>query len=80
MGHTGFNWALRHVRAYVVAVVQLFEPLGATLLALLVLGRTELPGWSTLAGGAAILAGVWISIRARLSVVEAGHATQPREV
>lgn len=80
IGHTGFNWALRHVRAYVVAVVQLFEPLGATLLALLILGRAELPGWSTLAGGGAILAGVWISIRARLSAVDATDAFQSGEV
>ena len=65
LGHTGFNWALRHVRAYVVSVILLFEPLGATLLAILVLGRAELPGWNTLIGGTAILVGVWISIRAR---------------
>jgi drug/metabolite transporter (DMT)-like permease len=65
LGHTGFNWALRHVRAYVVSVILLFEPLGATILAVLVLGRGEIPGWNTLVGGAAILAGVWMSIRAR---------------
>ena len=65
LGHTGFNWALRHVRAYVVSVVLLFEPLGATILAVLVLGRAEIPGWNTLLGGAAILTGVWLSIRAR---------------
>lgn len=67
LGHTGFNWALRHVRAYVVSVILLFEPLGATLLAVLVFGRTELPGLNTLIGGSAILAGVWISIRGRLA-------------
>ena len=65
LGHTGLNWALRHVRAYVVSVVLLFEPLGATLLAVMVLGRGEIPGWNTLFGGAAILTGVWLSIRAR---------------
>lgn len=65
LGHTGLNWALRHVRAYVVSVVLLFEPLGATLLAILVLGRGEIPGWNTLFGGTAILTGVWLSIRAR---------------
>lgn len=68
LGHTGFNWALRHVRAYVVSVILLFEPLGATLLAVLVLGRTEIPGSNTLIGGAAILTGVWLSIRARTAV------------
>ena len=48
-----------------MSVVLLFEPLGATLLAILVLGRGEVPGWNTLLGGAAILTGVWLSIRAR---------------
>jgi drug/metabolite transporter (DMT)-like permease len=48
-----------------VSVVLLFEPLGATILAVLILGRGEIPGWNTLVGGAAILAGVWMSIRAR---------------
>jgi drug/metabolite transporter (DMT)-like permease len=65
LGHTGFNWALRHVRAYVVSVILLFEPLGATLLAILVLGRAEFPGLNTWIGGTAILAGVWMSIRPR---------------
>ncbi len=65
MGHTSFNWALEHVRAYVVSVVVLLEPLGATLLAMLVLGRDEVPGWHVVAGGAAVLVGVWVSLRAR---------------
>ncbi len=67
MGHTGFNWALRHVRAYVVSLVQLFEPVGATLLAVLVLGRDEIPGWNTLIGGAMVLVGVWLPLRGRRS-------------
>jgi len=78
LGHTGFNWALRHVRAYVVSVILLFEPLGATLLAILVLGRVELPGWNTFVGGAAILAGVWISLRARLLAPGSAGTTQLR--
>jgi drug/metabolite transporter (DMT)-like permease len=63
LGHTGFNWALRYVRAYVTSVVQLFEPVGATILAVLVLGRSEMPGWRTLVGGTAILVGVWLPMR-----------------
>lgn len=65
MGHTSFNWALEHVRAYVVSVVLLLEPIGATLLAVAVLGGEEVPGWTTVAGGAAVLLGVWLSLRAR---------------
>lgn len=64
LGHTGFNWALRYVRAYVVSVLQLLEPIGATLIAVIVLGRSEVPGANTLVGGAVILLGVWIAIRA----------------
>ena len=77
LGHTGFNWALRHVRAYVVSVVLLFEPLGATLLAVLVLGRGEIPGWNTLLGGAAILGGVWLSIKARFVAEEPPQPAAP---
>lgn len=65
MGHTSFNWALEHVRAYVVSVVLLLEPIGATLLAVAILGGEEVPGWTTVAGGTAVLAGVWLSLRAR---------------
>ncbi len=65
LGHTGFNWALRYVRAYVVSVLQLLEPVIATLLAVLVLGRAETPTWNTLAGGVAILGGVWCALWAR---------------
>ena len=72
MGHTSFNWALEHVRAYVVSVVLLLEPIGATLLAVLVLGGDEVPGWTTVVGGAAVLLGVWVSLRARSRTPPAG--------
>lgn len=74
MGHTSFNWALEHVRAYVVSVVLLLEPLGATLLAVALLGVEEVPGWTTVAGGVAVLLGVWLSLRAR------SRASRVREV
>ncbi|MEN8144298.1 MAG: DMT family transporter [Gemmatimonadota bacterium] len=64
LGHTGFNWALKHVRAYVVSVTGLLEPLGATILALLILGSAELPSWTTVWGGLLVLAGVWLPLRA----------------
>jgi drug/metabolite transporter (DMT)-like permease len=65
LGHTSFNWALEHVRAYVVSVVILLEPVGATLLAVWVLGRHEVPTLNTVLGGVAVLAGVWLSLRGR---------------
>lgn len=64
LGHTGFNWALRHVRAYVVSVTGLLEPIGATILAFLILGSAELPSWTTFLGGFLVLAGVWLPLRA----------------
>lgn len=63
LGHTSFNWALRHVRAYVVSLVVLLEPVGATLLAVLVLGGAEKPSLNTVTGGIAILAGMVLLVR-----------------
>lgn len=65
LGHTGFNWALEHVRAYVVSLVMLLEPVGATLLAVWVLGSKEVPGVHTFVGGALTLVGVGYSLRVR---------------
>lgn len=65
LGHTSFNWSLRHVRAYVVSLVMLLEPVGATLLAVLVLGASERPDAGVLLGGLIVLAGVALSLRAR---------------
>ena len=42
LGHTTFNYLLEHVRASVVAIALLAEPVGATILAYLILG--EVPG------------------------------------
>lgn len=63
LGHTSFNWALRHVRAYVVSLVVLLEPVGATALAVLVIGAAERPSVSTVAGGIAILIGMAMLLR-----------------
>ncbi|NIR42561.1 MAG: DMT family transporter [Gemmatimonadetes bacterium] len=65
LGHTGFNWALRYVRAYIVNLAVLGEPLGASLLAWWLLGDGEVPGLSTVVGGGLIIAGLGISIYAR---------------
>jgi drug/metabolite transporter (DMT)-like permease len=62
VGHTTFNWALRHMRATPVAVVLFGEPVGAALLAFLVLG--ERPPAVRLAGAGVILAGVFLAARA----------------
>lgn len=55
MGHTVFNWALGRVPPAVVSVSILGEPVGAALLAWMILG--EMPPPATLAGGLVVLAG-----------------------
>jgi drug/metabolite transporter (DMT)-like permease len=59
-GHTVFNWALRYVKAAVVSVSILGEPVGATILAILLLG--EKPGLIQLAGGLVIISGLFLFI------------------
>jgi drug/metabolite transporter (DMT)-like permease len=63
LGHTALNWALRHVRAYLVNVVLLGEPIIATVLAALLPGIRERPGSLTVVGGACVLAGIAIAER-----------------
>ena len=62
LGHTTFNYLLGHVRASVIAVALLAEPVGATILAWAILG--EAPGAATALGGAIVLAGVYLAIAA----------------
>lgn len=59
VGHGGFNLALGHVKASRVATMILLEPVGATLLALVVLG--QVPGAVEVAGGVLIMVGVGVS-------------------
>ncbi|HEY8552638.1 MAG TPA: DMT family transporter [Thermaerobacter sp.] len=58
-GHTVLNWALEYVPASVVSVSILGEPVGAALLAWLLLG--EPPSAVELAGGALTLAGLFLA-------------------
>lgn len=62
IGHTSFNWALKHVSAALVAVTILGEPVGASLLAFFLLDE-PLTG-ARILGGLLILFGVGISLRA----------------
>ncbi|HKJ59696.1 MAG TPA: DMT family transporter [Halobacteriales archaeon] len=63
LGHTVVNWALEHVESSVVSVSLLGEPVGSTLLAALLLA--EVPGPATVAGGAVVLAGIYVTARSR---------------
>jgi len=56
IGHSGYNWSLRHLNPLYVAVVSLGEPVLASLLGWWLIG--EALDWRTSAGGALILAGI----------------------
>jgi drug/metabolite transporter (DMT)-like permease len=61
VGHSSLNWALRHLPAAAVGVVTLGEPVGSTVLAMLLLG--EVPTPFKLAGGGLILGGIYLSLQ-----------------
>ncbi len=58
-GHTLYNWALKYVPAPVVSISLLGEPVGASILALLLLN--EVPSVQVLFGGAITMAGILLS-------------------
>lgn len=65
LGHTVFNLVLARVPATVVAVVIIAEPVGATVLAALLLGET--PTGAFYAGTPLVLAGVLLAVRSNRS-------------
>lgn len=60
IGHTSFNWAMRHLPATIVTLIILLEPVGSTILAI-VLFR-EIPGMQVMIGALVLLIGVAIAI------------------
>jgi drug/metabolite transporter (DMT)-like permease len=56
IGHSIFNWALKHMPATFVAVNTLGEPVGSAILAVFILN--EYPSYMVLLGGILILAGI----------------------
>jgi drug/metabolite transporter (DMT)-like permease len=56
IGHTSFNWALGHLPATYATIPALGEPVGSTLLAVLLLAEPLTP--AKVAGGALVLAGI----------------------
>ncbi|HUG41965.1 MAG TPA: DMT family transporter [Longimicrobiales bacterium] len=65
IGHTGVNYALRHVRAYTANLALLGEPIGATLLAWWLPGIRERPSAQLLLGGSLVLAGIALGVGSR---------------
>jgi drug/metabolite transporter (DMT)-like permease len=58
LGHSLFNWALKHLAATVVTIAVLGEPVGASILAVVLLHET--PGLTEILGGACILFGIFL--------------------
>lgn len=65
LGHTGVNYALRHVRAYKANLALLGEPIGATLLAWWLPGIRERPSAQLVLGGVLVLAGIALGMSGR---------------
>ena len=61
IGHNAMNWALGFLPAAMVAVAILGEPVGATVIAAIVLD--EVPTLLELAGAAVVLIGVYVALR-----------------
>jgi drug/metabolite transporter (DMT)-like permease len=64
LGHTGVNYALRYVRAYVANIVILGEPVGATIIAWLLPQLHEVPTMVTVAGAVLIGGGILVGAKA----------------
>jgi drug/metabolite transporter (DMT)-like permease len=62
IGHTGVNYALRYVPAYLANLVTLGEPVGATIIAWLLVSIHEVPGPQFLFGGFLVLSGILIGV------------------
>ncbi|MGA1820682.1 MAG: DMT family transporter [Thermoplasmatota archaeon] len=60
-GHTIYNWALRYISPTFVSVSLLGEPVGSTLLAMLILA--EMPGAGAIIGGPIVLLGIYLVAR-----------------
>ncbi len=60
VGHTMYNYLLKFIRAHLVAITILGEPIGATVFAALIFG--EYPGPATYIGGGMILTGIILAL------------------
>jgi drug/metabolite transporter (DMT)-like permease len=63
LGHTMYNYALKYVKAQIVSVSLLGEPIGSTILAFVILNET--PPQFSIVGGFLILPGIYLAYRGR---------------
>lgn len=64
LGHTLYNWSLGYIRASVMSVALLGEPIGSSLLAYAIPWIHQEPSAYTIIGGAIILLGIYLTTRA----------------
>ncbi len=60
LGHNSYNYALKYLKASIVSVSILGEPIGASILAALIL--RELPRITTVVGGIMVMAGIYAAV------------------
>ena len=77
LGHTVFNYLLKDVDATLVAIAIMGEPVGSTLLALVFFA--EVPPWTAVAGGALILAGIYVAVTVQARMVRPTGVAVPLE-
>jgi drug/metabolite transporter (DMT)-like permease len=77
LGHTTFNYLLKEVDATLVSVSILGEPVGSTVLALLIFG--EVPSWTAVLGGLVALAGIYLAVTAPSRARRAEEPVTPLE-
>jgi len=63
LGHTLYNWTLKHIRASVASVALLGEPLGSTFLAFVIPRINQTPSNYTLIGGIIIISGIYLTAK-----------------
>lgn len=73
-GHTLINWALAHVESSHVSLTLLGEPVGSTLLALVLLG--EVPGSWTVVGGTIVLLAIVLTVGRRRAGTDQDEPTE----
>jgi drug/metabolite transporter (DMT)-like permease len=64
-GHTLYNWSLGYIRASVMSVALLGEPIGSSLLAYMIPWIHQTPSAYTIVGGGIILSGIYLTARTR---------------
>jgi drug/metabolite transporter (DMT)-like permease len=74
LGHTGINYALGYLPAYVANLASLGEPVGATLIAWVLPAIAEVPPPQTILGGLLILVGIALGTLGFTSQTEADSA------